>query len=75
MNRVAQKFNSNQEDNLAFKERVPIGERSCHGELDPDLSNKRKGNSGQKGIDVAYLIKALEEVPIKSPNTQRSGAG
>ena len=42
------------------------------GEVDPDLHNKRKGNSGQKGIDVTALRAALEEIPLKSRTTHRS---
>ncbi|CAM9488852.1 unnamed protein product, partial [Ectocarpus sp. 6 AP-2014] len=42
------------------------------GEADPDLHNKRKGNSGQKGVDVAALKEKLEEMPLKNRTTIRA---
>ncbi|CAM9645655.1 unnamed protein product, partial [Ascophyllum nodosum] len=39
---------------------------------DPDLHNKRRGNSGKKGIDLAPLLEALKEIPLKNRTTQRS---
>lgn len=42
------------------------------GVVDPDLPKKRKGNSGQKGIDLAPLLEALRETPLKNRTTQRS---
>ncbi|CAN0455456.1 unnamed protein product, partial [Pylaiella littoralis] len=37
-----------------------------------DLHNKRKGNSGQKGIDIAALKVVLQEIPLKNRTTIRS---
>eukprot|EP00903_Cladosiphon_okamuranus_P013263 g12367.t1 len=42
------------------------------GEQDPDLHNKRKGNSGQKGLDIAALKEALQEIQLKNRTTIRS---
>ena len=42
------------------------------GEEDPDLHNKQRGNSGKKGIDLAPLLEALKEIPLKNRTTQRS---
>ena len=42
------------------------------GEEDPDLHNKRKGNSGQKGLDIAALKEVLQEIPLKNHTTIRS---
>lgn len=39
-----------------------------------DLRNRRRGNSGRKGIDVAKLNEALLEVPLKNRTTQRAVA-
>ncbi|CAB1117614.1 unnamed protein product [Ectocarpus sp. CCAP 1310/34] len=42
------------------------------GEEDPDLHNKRKGNSGQKGLDIATLKEALQDIHLKNRTTIRS---
>ena len=39
---------------------------------DLDLHNKRKGNSGQKGLDLAPSLEKLKEIPLKNRTTQRS---
>lgn len=40
------------------------------GVVDPDVSNKRKGNSVRKGIDLDPLRVALQEISIKGRTTQ-----
>ncbi|CAN0382926.1 unnamed protein product [Pylaiella littoralis] len=42
------------------------------GEQNPDLSNKRKGNSGRTGINIPVLVEKLAEIPLKNRTTQRS---
>ncbi|CAN0083821.1 unnamed protein product, partial [Pylaiella littoralis] len=44
------------------------------GEQNPDLSNKRKGNSGRTGINIPVLVEKLAEIPLKNRTTQRSVA-
>ncbi|CAM9144343.1 unnamed protein product, partial [Laminaria digitata] len=39
-----------------------------------DLHNKRRGNSGRKGIDTAKLKEALRDAPLKNRTTQRAVA-
>ena len=41
------------------------------GVLDPNLGNRRKVNSGRKGIDLVAVRPALKQIPIKS-RTMRS---
>ncbi|CAN0254338.1 unnamed protein product, partial [Ectocarpus sp. 13 AM-2016] len=41
------------------------------GVQDPDLHNRRKGNSGQKGVDVASLAERLKAVPLENRSTVR----
>ena len=40
--------------------------------MSPDLRNKRFGNSGERGVDLAALRAAIREVPGKNRITQRS---
>ena len=44
------------------------------GVVDPNLDNRRKVNSGRKGIDLVAVRSALKEIPIKSRTTIRGVA-
>ena len=44
------------------------------GAVYPNLDNRRKVNSGRKGIDLTAVPAALKEIPIKSRTTIRGVA-
>lgn len=70
LTRVAQMFDTNRY--TIAKLWKEYGKQKSNGVVDPDLSSRRKGNSGHKGIDLEHFREALAQIPMKNRTSQRS---
>lgn len=70
--RVAALFNTNRK--TVSKLWKHYESQKANGVIDPDLGNKRKGNSGRKGVDLESLREELRKIPPKERTsmTQRA---
>ncbi|CAM9980554.1 unnamed protein product [Laminaria digitata] len=70
LTRVAQMFDTNR--STIAKLWKEYGKQKSNGVVDPDLSSRRKGNSGHKGIDLEHFREALAQIPMKNRTSQRA---
>lgn len=70
LTRVAQMFGTNRHSIAKLWKEYT--KQKGAGVVDPDLSSRRKGNSGHKGINLVHFREALERIPEKQRTSQRA---